>query len=226
MNHPKTMVCFANSRKTSGRSVVGKEWHEGVPGRWLRPVSARPGHELSEEDRRFADGRDPQVLDIVVVPCLKPQPLPHQGENQLIDPAHAWQHHGRLPWSALGAWLDTPATLWAGGGGSSYGFLNNRVAEGHQDGRSLYLIALDQMQVVVGPKSADVSRRCLRGDFAYAGVSFQLAITDPVLERRFLAEADGHYPIDQPVLCVSLEDLFQGYYYKSIAAVLDAARFE
>lgn len=225
MNHPKTIVCFANSRKATGRSVVGKEWHEGVPGRWVRPVSARPTHEVSEEERRFPDGGDPQLLDIVIVPCLKPQPSPHQGENQLIDPAHAWKHHGSLPWSALSAWLDTPATLWVGGG-SSYGFLNNRVAEGHQDGRSLYLIAVDQLQVMVGPKSADVPRRCLRGDFVYAGVSYQIAITDPVIERRYLADVDGRHTIDNAVLCISLEDLFQGYYYKTIAAVLDAERFE
>ena len=30
MKYGKTIVCFANSRKTSGRCIAGKEWHEAL----------------------------------------------------------------------------------------------------------------------------------------------------------------------------------------------------
>ncbi len=97
MNYMKTIVCFANSRKTSGRCVAGKEWSNGTPGSWLRPVSARTSHEISEEERRYQDGRDPQVLEILSIPCLVHQPLSHQRENHVLDDGYYWIRNGNLP---------------------------------------------------------------------------------------------------------------------------------
>jgi len=39
MKYTRTFVCFANSRKHSGRCVAGKEWLSGRPGEWVRVVS-------------------------------------------------------------------------------------------------------------------------------------------------------------------------------------------
>lgn len=100
MKYSKTIVCFANSRKTSGCCIAGKEWRDGNPGEWVRPVSTRPTHEISEEERRYEDGRDPQLLDIVLVPCESHQPSPYQRENHVIDPTDYWarrEHwHGKI----------------------------------------------------------------------------------------------------------------------------------
>ena len=225
MSYTKTIVCFANSRKTSGRCVAGKEWRNGVSGEWLRPVSSRSSHEVSEEERRYQNGRDPQLLDIVAVPCLSHESLPHQRENHLLDPSLYWQREGTLAWSGVANWLDSPASLW-GVGQSSYAFLNNRVADGYQDGTSLYLIPVDSLRVIVGPKSSDYPKRIVRGEFAHRGATYRMAITDPVIERHYLGSTnDGQYTIHNALICVSLGDPFQGFFYKLIAAVLYEERF-
>ena len=224
MSYMKTVVCFANSRKTSGRCIAGKEWRNELPGDWFRPVSSRPSHEVSEEDRRYQNGRDPNLLDILAIPCLSHQPLPHQRENHLIDPAFYWERQGALAWSEIGSWLDSPPSLW-GSGQSSYAFVSNRVPDGYQDGTSLQLILADNLLVIVGPKSAEYPKRIVRGEFTYRDISYRMAITDPVIERKYLDANDGQYTIRNPAICVSLGDPFQGYFYKLIAAVLYEERF-
>ena len=117
-------------------------------------------------------------------------------------------------------------------GEGSYAGLNNRIAVGQENGASLYLVAVERMQLIVGPKAPQYSaKRSVQGEFAYSGTTYRLDVTDPVIERNYLAQADGHYEIMQPVLCVSLGDphqatgVTQGYFYKLIAAVLYRERF-
>lgn len=225
MNYIKTIVCLANSRKTSGRCIAGKEWQNGKPGEWIRPVSSRPTHEISEEERRYENGHDPQLLDIIRMPCNAQQPLSHQCENHLIDPEYYWAKDGRLSWSNIHNWLDNPNNLW-GFGQSSYARLNNRVVDGQEEGTSLYLVSADCLRLLVGRKAQyPDSKRAVCGEFVYREKTYRMDVTDPVVERDFLARDDGQYDISNPVLCVSLGDLYQGFFYKLIAAVLYAERF-
>lgn len=126
--YSKTFVCFANSRKTSGRCVAGKESVHGQPSGWIRPVSSRPSHEISIDERRYLDGRDPDLLHVVSVQYLSAEPLLHQPENHLIDDSHPWSHKDSLAFQDIGPWLDNPPTLWAAGH-NSYDFENNRIPD-------------------------------------------------------------------------------------------------
>lgn len=226
MKYVKTFVCFANSRKTAGRCLAGKEWKEGTPDEWVRPVSTRSSHEISEEERRYEDGHSPQVLDIVAVPCDTHQPVSHQRENHVIDPGYYWTKKGHLAWEDIQDWLDNPSSLWGIGKGS-YAGINNRVSEGQEDGSSLYLIAVERLELLVGRKAPEYpdSKRAVRGGFVYRGVNYRMDVTDPEIEREYLGKPDGHYEIMRPVLCVSLGDPYQGHFYKLIAAVLYEERF-
>jgi hypothetical protein len=65
----RRIVCFASSRKVSGRCIAGKDIESG---QWLRPVSARPSGEISEKERRYEDGTQAHVLDLIDIPVLGP----------------------------------------------------------------------------------------------------------------------------------------------------------
>lgn len=224
MTYTKKIVCLASSRKTSGRCIAGKEFLYDGPGSWFRPVSARPTHEVSEEERRYQDGRYPRLLDVLTVPCIEPRPVQHQSENHLLDPDYFWARERTLTWDQLDPYLDNPAGLW-NPGYSSYAHLNNRVPDSYAGGTSLYLIGIDLLRVLVGPKSPEYPKRIVRGEFTYKEVPYRLAITDPGVEAKFLERPDGSYTIATPKLCVSLGDPYQGHFYKLIAAVLYEERF-
>lgn len=224
MPYSKTFICFANSRKTSGRCVAGKESIDGRPAGWIRPVSTRSTHEISLDERRYQDGRDPDLLHVVSVQYLSPQPLPHQPENHLIDDGYYWSQQGTLDFQNIDAWLDTPATLWDAGY-SGYAFTNNRVPDTVAAAASLYLMRVPSLALVVGAKSTDYPKRIVRGEFNYGRLSYCLAVTDPHIEAAYLARPDDRYTLQAPVLCVSLGDPFQGFFYKLIAAVLYDGRF-
>ncbi|MCX7045806.1 MAG: hypothetical protein NTX50_10040 [Candidatus Sumerlaeota bacterium] len=222
MSYVKTIVCFANSRKMNERCIAGKELQNSRPGEWIRPVSDRATHEISKRERRYENGREPQLLDIIRVPCSLHDPIAHQHENHIIAPGR-WKKLGQLTWKAIDGWLDTPDTLW-GLKEKSYGGINNRVSVGWPDGTSLYLIGVESLQIIV--ERNFMSEFALWGKFDYHGQKYRLSITDPVIERIYFAKSEGQYEITRAVLCVSLGDLFKGHYYKLIAGVLYAERFK
>ena len=115
MSGRKRMVCLANSRKLAGRSLAGRELVDRRTGGWLRPVSARPGREVSEYERQYEDGSDPRVLDVVSVPVLEPCAEGWQTENWLLDPEHYWRKEGTWAWFDLPALADPAAPLWIDG---------------------------------------------------------------------------------------------------------------
>jgi hypothetical protein len=225
MAYNKTFVCFANSRKNLGSCIAGKEWVNGAPGGWVRPVSSRATHEVADQERQFRGGGELRLLDVISVPCSSHQPLPNQVENHVLDPSSYWVRRGVIAWADINRWTDSPESLWSLGDGS-YAYQNNRVADGYSGGTSLYLIVVDALQVIVGPKSSEFPKRIVRGQFIYRGITYRMTITDPVMEQYYLHGDDGQYTISNPKLCVSLGDPYQGYFYKLIAAVLYRERFE
>jgi hypothetical protein len=41
-----------------------------------------------------------------------------------------------------------------------------------------------------------------------------------VVEKAYLACEDGIYPVDDAILCVSLGEVYKGYAYKLVAALI------
>lgn len=224
MNYLKKIVCLSNSRKHSGRCIAGKEVLENKYGTWIRPVSARPSAEVSEEERRYKSGEDPRVFDIIDVPMLAAAPLLHQTENHIIDAEYYWTKTGELSWTELRQLVDEPETLWSDGDSTYYG-LNDRVkleVAGKMT-NSLVLIRPLSLSICVQTEGAEFSnpRRRVRADFKYRGTSYFIVVTDPVAERAFLARPDGQYSMDATYLCVSLgETHTDNYCDKLVAAVI------
>src|SRR5271166_917706 len=106
-SYTKTIICLANSRKLAGRCIAGKEIASGNIGVWVRPVSKSLMGELSEEDRRFENGQDPSLLDVIRIPMIEPRPHGFQAENHLIDDGYYWAKVRKATWDELGAALDT-----------------------------------------------------------------------------------------------------------------------
>lgn len=226
MKYSKTLVCLANSRKTSGRCVAGKELLDnGKVGNWIRPISKRKTHELSEQDRQYKNGQDVKILDIVQIYFIQPLPQPHQKENHIIDESYYWHQMESLSWSDVITLIDNPNSLWCNGF-SSYSGINDRVPVGQEDGISLFLIKPSTINLIVGNKAPQfTSKRSVRCEFIYKHDSYCLSVTDPVVERAYLAKDDGLYSIDNCILCISLGDQCTGYYYKLVAAILYKERF-
>lgn len=214
---------MANSRKTSGRCIAGKEVANGVYGPWIRPVSSRPTAELSEYERRYENGRDPRVLDIVRVPMMEPRPHGFQTENHLIDPDKYWTSQGAATWADARNALDPLGPLWDNAS-SSYNGLHDRVNEqlANPLNGSLRLIRVGDfvINVVTEGEEFGNGKRRLRGQFSHLGVHHLLSITDPVTERTYYAGQNGSFHVGDAILCVSLGEPYQGYAYKLVASVL------
>ena len=191
---------------------------------WVRPVSARPSEEISEEERRYENGQNAQVLDVIYVPMFEPKAHRHQSENHLIDDKYNWEKVGSANWADVEGALDTVSgPLWINGH-STWNGLNDQVPEAKVDSlaSSLYLIRPTNLQINVGIEGGvyGPAKRRVRASFSFDRLSYRLMVTDPVIERKYLAGQDGSSPVENAILCVSLGELFQGHAYKLVAAVI------
>jgi hypothetical protein len=154
MSTVKRLLCLANSRKFIERCVAGKESTPG-PGGWIRPVSSRPGHEVSFDERTYNDGTEPRLLDLIEIALTESAPSGFQSENWTLDPSRRWVRRGTLSIGELSNWADTPATLWVNGH-STYHGLNDQVPADSATAlsTSLYLIKVDSLALRVFPPYA------------------------------------------------------------------------
>ena len=223
MSDTKRLVCLANSRKLNGRCIAGRTWGAGGAGSWIRPVSDRKGQEVSEYERQYEDGSDPQVLDIIDVPVLGHRADDYQTENWLLDPQFYWERVGRFSRLDLDMLTDSAARLWINGH-STYNGQNDTIplplTTSLTD--SLRLIHVDSLRLnVFRPGEAfGNNKRRVQGQFVHAGTDYRLWVTDPRLERKYLAKLDGTYEVGDSYLTVSLGEPYRGACYKLIAAVL------
>lgn len=221
----KSIVCLANSRKLNGRCVAGIELVQGERAGWIRPVSARDHEEISENEYRYPDGRDPRPLDVIHVPLIEPKPWEYQQENWLLNPSERWQRVDRLAWGDLPPLADPIGRLWYNKYSSVQG-VNDRIPLNFATRlrSSLKLIRVDHVTLsVIAPNRAfPDSKPRVRGTFSYAGDEYRFSVTDPIYEREYLGKKFGDYLIGQSFVTVSLgEPHIDAYCYKLIAAIME-----
>jgi len=227
VKYTKEIVCMAISRKIGGWCIAGKEISESICGDWIRPISARPHEEISDEDQRYKDGSLPKLLDIISIPMIEPRPVFHQQENHLIHDRYYWKKEAIFPFSSLEKALDNiTGPLWVNGYSGTYG-INDRVPEAtaKQMKSSLSLIRPESFELYVETEGADYGtpRKKVRGLFEFNGQKYKLAVTDRFIEKEFLKRKEGHYNMAGQascILCVSLGEIYDGYGYKLIASII------
>lgn len=220
----KRIVCLANSRKLNGRCIAGREIEGAEPRGWIRPVSAREHQEVSERERHYENGSDPAVLDIIDVPLLRSVPETFQQENWLLDPDNYWIRVGATSYPKLERLLDPVEPLWVDGY-STFNGTNDQIPEGVAATltSSLRLIHVAGLRLKVFAPSAafgDTKRR-VQAQFEHAGSRYALWVTDPIYERRFLAQDNGSYALGECYLTVSLGEPFNGSTYKLVATIIE-----
>ncbi len=220
----KTVLILANSRKLEpGRCVAGIEVIDGHAGVWVRPVSARPHGEVSKYERNYENGDEPELLDLVEIPLIRPVPANYQSENWLLDPSVYWTKVGQVSHRSLERILDG-RDLWIDGTTSTRAGLHDEVplsvAARHTD--SLRLIHVGDLQYRVFAPGADFGnpKRRVQAHFTHVGVEYRLWVTDPNVEDALLASPDGNYAVGGAYLTVSLGEPHNGYTYKLVAAVM------
>lgn len=217
-------VCLANSRKLCGRCIAGKVIETGE---WVRPVGSSATGELSELDRRFQDGTDPQLLQLLNVETLHAQEREdYQTENHQIDSQYYWTSDGTLPVTELEKLIDQPGPLWHNGS-STYHGQNDRVPSDQimNYRYSLRLVSVPEITISVFAPSANFgnSKRKVYGSFVWAQTEYKLIVTDPVIEKTYLSLPDeDHVLRKKHYLTVSLGEPnpHDGHSYKLIAAII------
>lgn len=164
------------------------------------------------------------VLDVIEVPLIAPRPKGYQTENWLLDPNLYWVRRGRVGWQELTELADGPPVLWRNGFGTYHG-LNDRVPleQAQTLPGSLHLVQTERVVLsVFAPSSAfGDPKRKVYGRFRHAGTEYRLRVTDPIYERAYLAKPDGHYPLAECCLTVSLGEPWDAFCYKLIAAIIE-----
>jgi len=214
------IVCLANSKKMSGRCVAGLEVVGSDLKGWIRPVSARPTEEVSLDERRYENGQDVQLLDIVEIRFREARPHACQVENHLIDDTEHWQRIGTFESRKLAAHATRSGPLWLDVN-SSYSGTNDRipVADADRLDHSLKLVQPDALRILVG---RGYKKRQVRAAFQLGESHYNLGVTDTKVESRYLGMKDGEYAYPtRAVMCVSLGEPFDGYRYKLVASIID-----
>ncbi len=163
------------------------------------------------------------MLEIIDVPLREARPREYQRENWLIEAEEYWIKAGRLAWDNLKPFAESNPTLWLNGR-HTYNGMNDYVPleEAAALDSSLRLIHVGELQLSVfrpGEAFGNLKRR-VQARFEFAQCDYRLWVTDPTIERAYLAKSDGDYSIGESYLTISLGEPKDGRCYKLVAAVI------
>jgi hypothetical protein len=205
-----------------GRCLAGRKWTGKKAGDWVRPVSAREHEEVSEYERQYEDGSDPRLLDIIKIPLLEARPKLYQRENWLLDPENYWEKIGNFPKSSLPTLVQEPGILWLNGYSTQHG-LHDKIPvdrAGELDSSLRFIRSIVKIKVFAPSRDYGDYKRKILASFDWGGVQYKMKVTDPGVERQYLALADGEHNLGERFMTLSLGEPFQGNIYKLIAAII------
>jgi hypothetical protein len=134
---------------------------------------------LSEDERRYKDGTDPKLLDVIDVWMSEPKPHGHQTENHVIDDKIYWGFVRKATPEELAASVEAGGPLWENNSSSGNG-LHDRISEANIGNFSSSLKLIDVTNFVI---SVDVegaafgnAKRKVRGHFKFDKVDYIRAV--------------------------------------------------
>jgi len=192
-------------------------------------VSARPGREVSEEERRYEAGTKVQLLDIVAVPIDQASPMGHQVENFILNDQYYWEKIGDATWKQVQGAADPHDLAFWSNSQSTFHGRNDKVAAQSLPnvGSSLKLIMVPRVELLVRSESGfegHPPRRRVRAQFTVAGESYLLSVTDPEIEEQYLQKGLGTYELLNPALCISLAEEWKGFAFRVVASIITPQR--
>jgi hypothetical protein len=238
----KLIVVLANSVKSSGRCLAGKQVFDNGKtwniGDWIRPVATNKGGELNAHLMSLALGHDPKLLEVIEIPFLEAAPLCWQPENWLIAQLKpkTWKSYGTVDWEEAPALLDQNPEMWYDPTDE-----DRRVREGFPEKMkkpaSLYFIKPDKINTVsvrtehnTYPGAAKPTKRRRVFSVTHKGHVHDLEIEDPKFADKYYPNFPG---VNDPatviklpnpketLVCVSLTGPFYGHHYKIAAGIFE-----
>lgn len=219
----KRIVVLANSVKHDpGRCIAGREISSadgslGI-GPWVRPVSKIGEGELYLQHFVLQDGSSPQPFDVIDVYLDARGADATQPENWfIVEDRQRWNRVGKWGIStAIRSLVENPKDLWIQPGVKTDRVTKEFLASNPPQ-QSLYLLDLRNATITTNGK-----RHRLR--FSYNGLSYDLAITDPLISE--LVGEQTVLIVRKGLACISLAPAFVNqydgiaYHYKLAAMVI------
>lgn len=226
----KVVLVLANSVKNKDRCVAGREVLPNGEafrlGPWVRPISNHGEGELNWAETQLKNGHQIRVLNLVEMTLECPVGDPFQPENWRFSGPGTWkdvsEHYPRPRNEML---EEHPSDLWLQKGARS-----DRTAHACLQARpprqSLYVIRPEKLRISLHTEGEKKRQRAV---FAYRGIEYNLAMTDPEISRRYCSRfpGPGEKPLLIPfkgdvVMCVSLAaEFLDHYHYKVVATIFE-----
>lgn len=221
------IVCFANSRKWGGRCIAGLRTDGGG---WVRPVAPTERGELYPQHYLLEDRSEPRLLDVLAIRVRERRPEPHQPENWLIE-EEPWIRVRRLTSAELASLVNSNLH----DGSPLFGTSGDRVPMTRfEEEPANYSLALVVAEAVIWSVCSGFSGGLqARAQFEWGGITYDFAVTDPVLEAQLLplgvgahSSAAAGFPTgDRIFLTISLGEPLadgpaQGACFKLVAAAI------
>ncbi|WP_427159667.1 dual OB domain-containing protein [Aliinostoc sp. HNIBRCY26] len=235
------IVCLAKSIKYGGICIAGIKTDGSG---WLRPVSNRQDGTLYPEHYTLEDGREPELFDIIRIPCLRAYPKCHQPENWLIDTSKDWEILENLTLDHARSLLN-PEIQRHSHSPELLGSLDKEICyENLERSSAQSSLALIKPESILWQVKINLYNekkfRCL---FFLCGTSYDLPITDPIWVNKLSSLEEGIYSCEEVIenlelcnferdqfrLTISLSEPFipsgqeKKFCYKLVAAVINVA---
>ena len=232
----KEFVLLVNSIKHGQNCVAGREIiRHGTQlqlGPWIRPVTDHNNGAVSTSEMLLENGTMPEFLDLLEIEVSGNVNNPTQPENRRLRTGKKWKKTGEIELkSVFDHLIEVPLNLWRGDRCrldriDTAGYMNN----GFNSSICIIKPAFFVMEIsTIYNEFERREQKRRRGIFSYNSVTYNLAITDPDMDKKYFRPFPGNNDgvkqttlnPEKCLLCISLAPEFNGYHYKLIAKVIE-----